>query len=438
MSKTEKHTPRPRGTIAEKPKGSGRFIVRVSLGRDPTTGRRERLKVLVVGTRRDAVKRLTEILAKQDKGIPLPHSRFTLGAWLDEYATVWSGELAASTRQKALSCLRIYLPGRLRSTPLQALTARAFQQLYNDLSAGGKAPATVSYLHRVLHARLAKAVAEGHLGHNPVAVARPPAKEHREYRTLTPDQAHHFLAVVEEDRYGALWTLLLTSGLRPGEALALKWEDLEENAERTAAVLRVRRALVRLGKDGWTVEGTKTRKSRSVPLASVTLRLLRKERARQAEAKLLLGGEYAPHGFIFASTFGAPLQWGTVTARHFRPLIQRLALRLLHEAETPAVHQGMTRGERREAVRTFEERAKHAIRLAGLSGLRPYDLRHSAATLLLASGEHPKVVQELLGHSKINQTLDTYTHVVPGMTDRAVQLLEQIIGDDAQGARRGA
>ena len=90
--------------------------------------------------------------------------------------------------------------------------------------------------------RTPRSAAEGHLAHNPLAVARPPVKEHREYRTLTPDQAHHFLAVVEDDRYGALWTLLLTSGLRPGEALALKWEDLEENAERTAAVLRVRRA----------------------------------------------------------------------------------------------------------------------------------------------------------------------------------------------------
>jgi integrase len=326
----------------------------------------------------------------------------------------------------------------LLGAKLRDLTPKVFQQLYNDLSAAGKAPGTVSYLHRVLRSRLQKAVEEGHLAHNPLAVARPPAKAHREYVTLTPDQARHFLAVVEDDRYGALWTLLLTSGLRPGEALARTWEDLEENAERTAAVLRIRRALVRLGKDGWTIEGTKTRKSRSVPLASVTLRLLRKERARQAQAKLLLGSEYAADGFIFASTFGTPLQWSTVTGRHFRPLIQRLALRLLHEAETPAVHQGMTRGDRREVLGAFEERAKHAVRLAGLEGLRPYDLRHSAATLLLASGEHPKIVAELLGHSKISLTLDTYSHVIPGMVDRAADRLEQIIAEGRQDVQRGA
>lgn len=102
------------------------------------------------------------------------------------------------------------------------------------------------------------------------------------------------------------------------------------------------------------------------------------------------------------------------------------------------MHPGMTRHERRQALTAFEEGARHAIRLAGLSGLRPYDLRHSAATLLLAAGEHPKVVAELLGHSKIALTLDTYSHVIPGLVDRAADRLEQIIVEGKQGARRGA
>jgi integrase len=425
--------PRSRGRIEAR--GAGKWLVRLSMGFDPVAKKRVRLNVTVTGTRKEAEQKLTELLGKHDTGAPLPRSRHTLAEWLDEFATVWSGELAASTQHKAASCLRTYVPGWLLGAKLRDLTPRTFQQLYNELGASGKSPATISYLHRVLRSRLQKAVAEGHLAHNPLAVARPPVKEHREYRTLTPEQARHFLAVVESDRYGALWTLLLTSGLRPGEALGLKWEDLEDQP---SALLRVRRALVRLGKDGWTIEGTKTRKPRSIPLATVTLRLLQKHRARQAQARLLLGGEYAPHGFIFASTFGEPLQWGTVTARHFRPLVQRLALRILGEGETPAVAAGMTRTERRTTLRAFVSRGKEAIRLAGLAGLRPYDLRHSAATLLLASGEHPKIVAELLGHSKIALTLDTYSHVIPGLTDRAANRLEQIITDGKQDAQRGA
>lgn len=226
--------------------------------------------------------------------------------------------------------------------------------------------------------------------------------------------------------------ILLQTGLRPGEALGLQWGDLEGNA------LRIRRALVRVGKDGWTLQPTKTRKPRSVPLATIALRLLQQHKARQAQGKLLLGAEYAPHGFIFASTFGEPLQWGTVTARHFRPLIARLALRVLGEPEAPAVHAGMTRLDRREAMAAFRLRAKHAVTLAGLEGLRPYDLRHSAASLLLAAGEHPKVVSELLGHSRIGLTLDTYSHVLPGLVERATSRLEDLITGAERSAQRGA
>lgn len=419
-----------RGTIEERP--HGRWLVRVALGWDPVEKKRIRLNVTVRGKRADAERKRTELLGKQDTGVPLPRSRFTLGDWLDEYAATWSGQLGPSTRRQAACSLRTYLPGWFRGVKLQALTAKTFQQLYNDLSTAGKAPGTVNYLHRVLRARVAKAVQLGHLAHNPVAAAKPPKPRLRENKTLQPDQARVFLSLAEEDRYGTLWMVLLQTGLRPGEALGLQWADLEGNA------LRIRRALVRVGRDGWTLEPTKTDSPRSVPLAPVALRLLQQHKARQAEAKLLLGSEYAAHGFIFASTFGEPLHWSTITSRHFRPLLARLALRLLHEPEAPDLRAGMTRSARREALSAFRERASHAIGRAGLAGLRPYDLRHSAATLLLAAGEHPKIVAELLGHSRIGLTLDTYSHVIPGMVDRATDRLEHLILGTAQEVQRGA
>ncbi len=417
---------RSRGQIVAK--GSGRWQIRVTLGRDPRDGKWRRVAETIHGTRKDAEVRLTELLGKHDKGVPIPHSKMTLGEWLEQFATTWSGHLAPATQRKAREMFRMYLPGWLLGTKLSALRSRALQDHYNSLQESGKGPATISYLHRLLHTRLEKARKEGHLAINPAAGASPPAATHREYVTLSPEHAKAFLELAEGDRYGALWTLALTSALRPGELLGLKWEDLD------GTTLRVRRALVRLGADGWRLEPTKTRKPRSVPLSRLALRLLQSHRAQQNRDRLALGEEYAPHGLVFASTFGEPLQWSTVTSRHFRPLLVRLACRLLGEAEGPTYRQGMKRAERQEAKAAFASRAAHVLQLTGLAGLRPYDLRHSAATLLMASGEHPKIVSELLGHSRVTLTLDTYSHVSANLVERASDRLESLILDSGKAA----
>src|SRR5690606_23509252 len=131
-------------------------------------------------------------------------------------------------------------------------------------------------------------------------------------------------------------------------------------------------------------------------------------RAQQAARRLQLGGEYADHGLIFAGTLGQPLDWQNLVTRSFRPLRDRLALRLAGLAVPPRPPTGAGRPIW-EAWRA-EARAmtSDALRVTGLARMRPYDLRHSAATLLLAAGEHPKIVSELLGHAKVTLTLDTY------------------------------
>jgi integrase len=186
--------------------------------------------------------------------------------------------------------------------------------------------------------------------------------------------------------------------LRPGEALGLRWEDLE--GER----LTVRRALVRLKKGAWKLRQPKTGNGRTVTLPAPALKALTRHRARQSKARLLLGSEYAGNGLVFASTFGGPLWWANIVRRHFAPAIARTAVRLAG----------------------VEDSAK-ALTDTGLEQMRPYDLRHSAATLLLAAGEHPRVVAELLGHSKITLTLDTYSHVTPALLDSAARRMERIV-----------
>ena len=162
-------------------------------------------------------------------------------------------------------------------------------------------------------------------------------------------------------------------------------------------------------------------------LPPAALKPLTRHRACQASAKLLLGAEYTNHGLIFAATFGQPLRWENLVSRHFWPVIERVAFRLLKEPVATVTRKGLRRGQLAAAFAAARTEAATALERTGLDRRRPYDLRHSAATLLVAAGEHPKIVAERLGHAKVALTLDTYSHVVEGMEERAAERLEAVI-----------
>jgi integrase len=219
-----------------------------------------------------------------------------------------------------------------------------------------------------------------------------PRLRRAERQFLTPEQAERFLrqAEKEDNRFRALFAVLLLTGIRPGEAFALQWSDINGRS------LQIRRALVWLYGKAPLLEETKTRRTRVIALGERVARVLQQHKARQAELRLAMGESYEDQGLIFASETGGPLTLRNVTERHFKPLLKR----------------------------------------AGLPNVRLYDMRHTHATLLLAAGEHPKVVQERLGHSTIMLTLDTYSHVVPGMQERAAERLDQLL--DAAAVARAA
>jgi integrase len=329
--------------------------------------------------------------------------------------------VAPSTRFTAAETLRLYLPPAIQGFPLAKLSPRLFQELYNGLTEVGRAPGTVSHLHRILKTRLNKAVALGHLAVNTLASVRAPAPKHREYRVFTPEEARLFLEEAEREGFAALWILLLLTGLRPEQALGLKWEDLDGNK------VRVRRALVRVPKEPWQLAPTKPKRERAVSLPATAVRALMRHRAKQAASKLPLGAEYSAHGLIFASTVGERLFWENVVLRGFRPVLERVAFRLLSQAPARVVRKGTRRTELAGVFKAQREAARVALEKTGLDRMWPYDLRHSAATLLLAAGDYPKVVSERLGHSKVTLTLDTYSNVLPGLEEKAAERLENVI-----------
>jgi len=209
---------------------------------------------------------------------------------------------------------------------------------------------------------------------NVAAGVKSPRPEKPEIRPLSTDQARKLIATAHEagDRFEALYVLALHCGLREGELLGLRWDDVDFSSP--TATIQVRRTLSET-RTGHKFENPKNGKGRSVKCSQKATEALRSHRARQGEERLRVGSLWQDNGLVFPTTTGTTKSGTNLTGRHFKPLLER--------AELPAI--------------------------------RLHDLRHTCATILLMAGKHPKYVQELLGHASINITLDTYSHVIEGM-----------------------
>lgn len=273
---------------------------------------------------------------------------------------------------------------------------------------------TVRSLHGILRQALEQPTRTGTLARNPAEWASPPPLQTRHgngegedtvVHTMDQAQATAFLKAAREDRLSALWHVLLTGGLRPGEAFGLKWPEVDvEKGE-----VRVVRNLVRIqGVKGWQLLAPKTKGSkRTVALPPVAMRELKAWKKRQTEERLAAGPEWQDHGFVFTTYVGAPLDGAR---RSFEHVMAAAGLG--------------TWGP--EPERTHHTGPLPARKFTPL--FRPYDLRHSCASLLLLAGESLKVVSERLGHASIVMTADVYAHVLPTMQRAAADKLQQMFG----------
>lgn len=369
---------RRQGNIRET--APGKWLMRVSLGED-ANGRRIRLNKTVYGTKAEAQRQLNAAIKRKDDGVEVLLTRQSLGAWSDEWLTVWCHGIAERTREDYRRILKRYLPPELRGRQLPNLSAADVQQFVNSLTARGLSPRTVRMAHGALRTCLNRAVMLGKITRNVATLVELPRNEHHERHYFGPAEAKLFLRALPDEEWGAFFGILLLAGLRPGEALGLQWSDVDDD------VLRVRRALVTVAGRAPYLSSTKTGKSRVIPLGPPVMSLLRAHRKRQLARRMALGATYHDQDLIFPNELGGFADLHNIGARHFKKLLKRL--------ELPTI--------------------------------RLYDLRHSHATLLLVSNVHPKVVQERLGHSSITLTLDTYTHVVPSMQERATECLDSLL-----------
>jgi len=310
---------------------------------------------------------------------------------LQEWLPAIRGTLRPTTYASYTSLCERHVIPRLGAVQLQKLSPSQLNGLYAQLleegrvrGGGGLSNSSVRRVHAVIHRFCHDAVRWGRLTVNPAAAADPPkaSAEHDELTVWNAEQLAAFLASTESDRLFGLWRLLAMTGMRRGEALGLRWDDLDMEAGQ----LSIRRALVPVNSVAQISEPKTKRGRRTIALDPETLEALKAHAARQADEQALWEGSWSDLGYVFTREDGRLLA-PQVVSKTFRALARR----------------------------------------AALPRIRLHDLRHTYATLALAAGVNPRVVSARLGHATVAFTLDIYSHVLPQADRDAAERIADLL-----------
>jgi integrase len=325
-------------------------------------------------TRQAVAEKLAKAISERDSGLVFDAGTLTVAEYMDR----WLRESARNRlRPKSYKDYTGLTQGHivpvLGHVKLKKLTPLHVQQFYGAKLESGLSKRTVEYLHAVLHSALKQAVRWELVPRNVTEAVDPPRPERKERPTFNLDQARIFLRSARDDRWEALYVLVIQTGMRRGELFGLRWDDVDLDN----GWLHVRQTLA---PDGKSFNAPKTPKARrKIRLTSFAVDALRKHKVAQNQERLRQGGSWRDHGLVFPSQVGTPMSPDNFVRRSYKPLLKQ----------------------------------------AGLPQLTFHDLRHTFASLMMPN-EHPKIVQEMLGHSRIGTTLDIYSHLSQDMQEEAV------------------
>jgi integrase len=393
MGKHSKHGRRGNGdgTIYERPNGTYAAIFTIEGGKR---------KTLYAKTYKEAQEKLRKALYDQQQGTLITAPQQTVAQFLTDWLeNTQKQSVRPRTFERYEEIVRLHILPVLGQHKLQNLSAQHIQAFYTKKSNEGFSALTVISFHNLLHKALDTAVKWNLVARNMCKLVDPPRRQRFEVTPLTLEQIQKLLSAVEGHRLEALFKLALATGMRRGEIMGLKWQDIDFEKGK----LQVRRVLSRIpskmpGK-GYEEAEPKTQKSRrAIIIASFALTSLKEHRANQAEEKKKAGINWQEHDYVFCTPLGT----------HLNP------------------------------TRDVLDQLKVFLKRADLPDIRFHDLRHSAATLLLSLGVHPKVVQEILGHSQISMTLDIYSRVMPSMHEDAMNKLNEAVGKSSLGKDESA
>jgi integrase len=350
------------------------------------TGRR---RIVYGTTRQEAAARLAGLVRERDLQLPAPTGRLTVAKFLSQWLEgVVKPSVRPSTYGSYRDNVRLHIApelGRIRVAELSPQDVLAF---LSRMTASGLSTRSVRYLHAILRSALSRAVEWGEAGRNVARVVSPPRAQQEERLPLSQEQARQLLQAVRGDRLEALFTVALGLGLRQGEALGLRWADVDL----VNARLWIRHSLQRVDGQFQLAEPTTPRSRRSLDMPQVVLTAMTAHRARQLEERLAAGAEWQDRDLVFCGYFGQFLHGRWVT-KHFQEVLQR----------------------------------------AGLPRQRFHDLRHGCASILAAQGVPAQVVMEILGHSQISTTMDIYAHVFPDVRREAARLVDAALSVRSSG-----
>jgi integrase len=369
-------------------------MAQVTIGRDPQTGKLKRA-TFYGKTRQEVADKLTKALREKQQGTFIAHHKLTLGEWLDTWLREYKKpRVRPSTFDSYEMLVRRHLKPALGHIPLQDVRPEHVQHYCNEKTQQGLEAKTLRLHTVILSNALTRAEKHQLVARNVCRLVEPPRQIRKHRRTLATQQmTTQLLPTLKGHRLYAAFLTLFMMGLRRGELLGLRWQDVDWKAE----VLHIRQTLARVknheaGHTQLIFQEPKTAHSRrTIPLPEGCLTALRQHWAHQAEEKLLLGQAYNDHGLVFCRADGRPID-----------------PRALNRSFTQVLAQ------------------------AGLPPIRLHDARHTFATWLLEHGVSPKVVQTMLGHSSIAITLDIYSHVSLDLEKQAAATLNAALASGLQ------
>ncbi|MFC1978583.1 tyrosine-type recombinase/integrase [Chloroflexota bacterium] len=376
-----------RGHITKRAKDS--YTIYLGIGTDPATGKYKQVVVTVKGTKKDAEKRLAELIYQHNKGITINETNIKfseyLNKWLDDYAKTHLSPRGFDRYQGIIHKHIIPALGRIKLTKLKP---EHLQKHYTDKLKEGLSTSTVRYHHAVIHIALHTAVKWGLVNRNVADAVDPPRRRRSTLETWGIDDINRFFRAATASPYYPLFCTALGTGMRRSELLGLQWQDVDFIYSK----LYVKRGLHQTKDGAYVFTDTKSEKSRrAIDIYGFIYRVLKEHKEKQESSGIMLGRLLKEDDLVFCKLDGSPLRPNTVTR----------AWNLL-------------------------------VKQCGVKAIRLHDARHTHASIMLKQGIHPKIVQERLGHTSIQITLDTYSHIAPGLQEAAAKGFDDVINSERE------
>lgn len=375
----------------------GRYQVQVIIGYGEHG--KPRYRYAYARRRDDATEELHRLLRETGDGLPAPRQRLTVALYLTEWIQgLRTGSIRPGTWASYELHVRIYLIpqiGHIRLTELQPTDVRRLLDhlltVRSTKTNRQLSPRSVQMAHATLRRALGDAVENGYIARNVAKLARGVNVERHEVQPLTVEQAAALLQAIQTDRLGGLYRLILSLGLRRGEGLGLRWEDVDWQGKTLRIQQAVRRSpkqLRQAGDPSRVLAPPKTERSRrTLSLPDSLVAMLDYQHKQQAAERLKAGTAWVERDLIFPNAIGEPHDPDYIS-RHFVALVER----------------------------------------AGLPRKRLHDLRHSLASFLKRSGADMRTIMEIMGHTQMSTTSDLYTHVMPEVSAEELAKVQELIG----------